>query len=467
MKALRNLFIILLTALTVLSCGGGGGYASGGTSGTGISSGSVTAFGSIWVNGVEFNTTSSTFTVNGQGGTQADLSVGMVVTVQGSITDAVSGISTTVVAEDVLRGPIENINTTDQILTVMGQTVQYNETTVIDNSIPANFAGLNLGIDVLEIHGHVISDGVISATFIELNEVPLPSVYSVKGFISNHQPGANTFQIGTLLTVNYTNALYGNMPDPSTTSWNGLLVEVNGNGLVAGTLAASKVEPEGLSLSQADKAELEGFVTAVTDATHFELDNQAIVLTGTTIYKGGLQADIAVGSKLEVEGSLSAGVLTAKSVSFRDNIRIEADVVKNTTDLTMTGLGITVTVNAQTKYKGGSYAGFGNITTGDHVQIRGRELPGNTVIATEVEYLSTADKKIVLQAPVDSFTSPNVVLLGISVDTSALGFQFQDVSDTLIDSSTFFAGLSTDKVVKAKGDYVSSTLTWKEIELED
>ena len=59
---LASLFCILLT-----SCSGGGGMsAGGGIDGTGImSAGVVTAFGSIVVNGTEFDTTKASVIVNG------------------------------------------------------------------------------------------------------------------------------------------------------------------------------------------------------------------------------------------------------------------------------------------------------------------------------------------------------------------------------------------------------------------
>ena len=44
-----------------------------------ISSGAITGFGSVFVNGVRFETSSAAFMINGKPGTQADLRVGHVV----------------------------------------------------------------------------------------------------------------------------------------------------------------------------------------------------------------------------------------------------------------------------------------------------------------------------------------------------------------------------------------------------
>ncbi|MCU7855552.1 MAG: hypothetical protein KZQ79_07650, partial [Candidatus Thiodiazotropha sp. (ex Lucinoma borealis)] len=69
MDRLGKLLISATTAAliaTLYSCGGGGGsqVADGGIGGTGVSMGRVTGFGSIFVNGIEFETDNASFTVN-------------------------------------------------------------------------------------------------------------------------------------------------------------------------------------------------------------------------------------------------------------------------------------------------------------------------------------------------------------------------------------------------------------------
>jgi len=70
-------------------CGSGGGGtasspASGSTSGSAAASGTITGFGSVIVNGKRFDTSGSSFMVDGQVGSQSDLKLGMTVTVTGS-----------------------------------------------------------------------------------------------------------------------------------------------------------------------------------------------------------------------------------------------------------------------------------------------------------------------------------------------------------------------------------------------
>ena len=69
-KKLKRFITILCSILLTVSCnssgGGGGKVAGGGIGGSGvISSGRITAFGSVEVNGTEFDTSNAEIIVNG------------------------------------------------------------------------------------------------------------------------------------------------------------------------------------------------------------------------------------------------------------------------------------------------------------------------------------------------------------------------------------------------------------------
>ncbi len=84
-QRLRYLSLMTVFIAGLTACGGGTQVAGGGIGGTGISQGSITAFGSVWVNGVEFDTSNASILRNGSSVTQSDLAIGMVVTVDGSV----------------------------------------------------------------------------------------------------------------------------------------------------------------------------------------------------------------------------------------------------------------------------------------------------------------------------------------------------------------------------------------------
>ena len=90
----RGFISALFSVFLLISCGSGGGgmTAGGGIGGTGvISSGTISAFGSIVVNGTEFDTSNAAIIVNGEEigvgdeFVQDNLDIGRVVTVEGTV----------------------------------------------------------------------------------------------------------------------------------------------------------------------------------------------------------------------------------------------------------------------------------------------------------------------------------------------------------------------------------------------
>ena len=210
----------------------------------------------------------------------------------------------------------------------------------------------------MEVNGFVKGKGLIIATLIEKKSAP--ATCQVRGIVENHNSGAQTFAIGGL-TVNYSGAAFNDMPSPAGNAWNDLLVEVKGSPCTQASqpLIATKVEPEQINVANADEFELEKAITLFNSLASFTVKGVPVVTNANTNFEGGVADDLALGVEVEVEGSLTNGVLTAKEVSFRDNVEIEGDAATvtsggGTPNLTVSGLpGITVFVNAQTEFKGG------------------------------------------------------------------------------------------------------------------
>ena len=89
-------WVVGAAALTLAACGGGGssggiggtGGGSGGIGGTGVAYGTITAFGSVWVNGVEYNSSNATVRIDDTRAIRERPASGMVVRVDGSISGA-------------------------------------------------------------------------------------------------------------------------------------------------------------------------------------------------------------------------------------------------------------------------------------------------------------------------------------------------------------------------------------------
>ena len=468
---IKSIALLIGAAAALLSaCGGGGsdaGVAGAGGGGGGIpaatavSYGTITQFGSIWVNGVEFSTSNASFRVKGQPGAASDLRIGMVVRVDGSINDKAASLVT---VDEAVRGRVEQVLDANRMV-VMGQSVQIDTRTRFENGVVPTVG------DYVEVHGQVVADGTLAAGFIEKKAALPASPFAVKGFVKNHSTAARTFVVGTL-TVSYAGATVNDLPAGS---WDGQLVEVKGSvcagNPVCGTLTASQVEPGGLRVAEMAQVEVEGFVASVS-GSGFVIGRQSVLTTAATVFAGGVLADIAVGTQLEVEGAISGGVLTAVKVSFRDSVRVEADVASvnlASGSITLAGLpGVTVSVNSLTEFKG--VAALAGLAAPNHLRIRGRAGAANTIVATRLERRSAASNPgVILQAPVTAVAgTTSVTLLGVVVNTAGIAdAEFRNVSDASIGRAAFFAALKIGAVVNARGNLAAGAVAWNEIQFED
>ena len=88
-------------------------------------------------------------------------------------------------------------------------------------------------------------------------------------------------------------------------------------GTPCGTLAATKVQPNGPMFSASTakaQAEFEGMVTSGTAAS-FKLGNLTVTTDSSTRWEGGTAADLLPGVKVEAEGSIANGTLKTSKVS--------------------------------------------------------------------------------------------------------------------------------------------------------
>src|SRR3979490_3153043 len=186
------------TLAVLVACGGGG--SSGSMSQTGAQSvatwGTITAFGSVYVNGVRYDVSRATLKKNDTTVAQTGLAVGEVALVRGrEDTQTGQGEADSVDVEDSVVGPIATINP----LTVLGQTISVTANTSFGPGI-ADLSALKGG-DSIEVSGLPGMDGVIMATRIgraESNE-PL-QVLGTVGTVS-----ATTLMINGL-TVDFSTA---------------------------------------------------------------------------------------------------------------------------------------------------------------------------------------------------------------------------------------------------------------------
>ncbi|VAW57040.1 hypothetical protein MNBD_GAMMA07-1421, partial [hydrothermal vent metagenome] len=235
---MKQLYYILslIGFLTLINCGGSNSLgALVGIGGSGfISTGTVTSFGSVFVNGVEFDTNSSTFSIDDLDGTQQDLRIGMVVQVSGSINaDGVTGTATHINYGENLSGAVSNL-----VITATGVQFTILQQTVMVSATDTNFEGMVFADlvegSVLEVSGFYNQSGFLKATYIEFKAVNSngDTVVEIKGQINGLT--GNRFQVQGV-DVDGTAA---NLTDLPNGLQNNTFVKVEGtyaNGVIAAT----------------------------------------------------------------------------------------------------------------------------------------------------------------------------------------------------------------------------------------
>lgn len=321
----KNPMIALLVMFFAFAVAGCGGSSSGGSTvsgAAGTNKGVITALGSIFVNGVEFNVTGSSVTVDKSAGHESDLKVGRVVTVKGSKSDDLHGSATSVEYKDNLEGPVDVTPAAGATqFQAFGQTIAVNTsaaTVAAGKTVFSNFTALSqlTAGSLIEVSGLPDSSGIIQASYIELKSGALAgSSIELKGTISGLDTTAKTFAIGAL-TVDYSVASLSDLPAGGIA--NGIFVEVSGSGTnytlgASPTFKAAKVESdtENPTLSEGEAMSIEGYVKGFTAGSNTFTVNGKAVNTGALSLTG-----VANNVRIEVEGTMSNGVLMVTKIKL-------------------------------------------------------------------------------------------------------------------------------------------------------
>ena len=293
----------------------------GGMSGTGISSGRITGFGSIYVNGVRYDVDQATFYREGElVSGQAAFSVGEFVTVTGvPAEDGSTSIATQVSFESLLVGEVTALSSDNVSLTVMGQTVTTDDLTVLHGF--TQLSALQRG-NVVEVSGVRDAAGMITASSVTLQRDRYANdgaLLKLAGTVSGLLTAQTTFQLGDVV-VDYATARLEGFTAGTSLS-NGVFVEVESRAALQGQRVIAtkvRVKPVRTDYPQNTRLEMEGVVTALESSSRFTLNGQAVATSSSTRFDGLSASGIVLNAGLEVEGTMDAsGVLQATRVALR------------------------------------------------------------------------------------------------------------------------------------------------------
>jgi len=364
----RALGLALLSFVLALvqGCGGSGGVDSGGTGmqAQTLAVGPINGFGSIVVGGVHYDETQArVLDADGHELPPTALQLGAMTSIDASaITTTTTAGSTrqdaqaqTVRISEAVVGPVDSVNTVGSSLVVLGQTVVVNGGTVFDSNLSAGLSAISAG-QVLAVHGLLDSaasaGGRIVATRIERRTGA--TSYVVRGTVVSLDRSAQRMVVGALnVALNDLSSL------PSGLAVGSVVRVKLGTTAAGGAWPASVLRLDGLTLPDRDGVEIEGRVSAFTSAQAFSVDGVSVNASGATF-----SGTVALGVRVEVSGSSSGGVITARRVSVdsadgggSEAFEVEGSVTAvDTTAKTFVVRGVTVQWSDSTRFAVGSAA---------------------------------------------------------------------------------------------------------------
>lgn len=313
---------LVLVGSSLSACGGGGtgGMTAGlapGTGGTGAalySQGAISGFGSVIINGIRFDDTLASVQVDGRAAATSDLRLGMVAGVRGtrSATDTTLGTANAIEVWSIAQGLVTTVN--GRNFETSGMTIQTDSNTSLE------------GIDVASplVAGQTVTVwGLQAGANGALWTATRVAVVSAS---NNRVSTGLVKRAGEQYTVNGWN-LSG---AASEALREGPLVRVQGTQGTSNSLEVSsfRLLDSGFDAVAASLLEIEGVVTQVLTGSRFMVGS--ITVECRTAALLAMARELALGDRIEVNGSWSSAVLVASQIEIEHSqnqvIEIEARI---------------------------------------------------------------------------------------------------------------------------------------------
>ena len=444
---IRNI-VGLLAAASLTACGGSND--AGTTTQTGAAAavpqttvGQISGFGSIYVNGVEYETAGAMLDVDDAAAAGDDaLAVGMVVKVEGSVNaDGRTGQADAVYYDDDIEGPVQDLatdmNDPDiKTFTVMGVTVSV-------SSNGTNFEGEDdpsFGFDTImegdnvEVSGEFDGD-VLIATYVEKQDA-LDDEFEAKGTVDMYDGDSQfVLVLRNGATLNVTIAAGAEIPSAGVAD--GQFVEIEGTipdpvG-APDAILVTKVELEDhdrIGDDDEDEVEIKGILSYDMESETWSVKDVALAFGDNTEYSPESLADaIADGSAsglyVEVEGQYVDEVLRVREIELEDDdLEFKADVAEvvatDARDGTVTlsfGLAtgtLDVRVTPETMFvddEAMDHHDLNSLMMNDKVEIKARLADDGTIYASSLHMEDDSGYEI--EGPVDAIDDLSISVLEI------------------------------------------------------
>lgn len=485
---MSNRFILsLITAAVLTGCGGSSTSDSApetpaptptptppqSTTTTTATTGVITGFGSVFVNGVEYETDATTITTDdNDGASETDLQVGMVVTLSGEVNeDGSTGNASAIHYDEQLKGPVESIDLFANTITILGQTIVFDDLTSFENLV---LADLNPG-DILEISGYFNADGDLYATRIEKETEQ--TRLKIQARITALDTVNKTFELKGL-TIDYSSAIFKDFVEADLADGQHVRVKGDYSALTAGVLVISeiKLKDKNENHEEGDNRHVEGFITDFESSSSFKVDGIAIIIDDNTEFKYGDASALKANVSVKIKGEFNAdGALVAKKIRIENktNLKIEGAIEAINLDLsTVTVLGVEFEINNQTKMKDESddderFFDLADLAIGDFVELKGFVDSEGKNIATKVQRENEDENvEVELKGKVSNIENFSFSLVGVTVTTDE-NTKFEGTSGDDVSQATFFEQLENDMLVEAEGQLIDGIFVAQKVEIEE
>ena len=259
------------------------------------------------VSGIRYDTSHAHVTVDGRPGHVSQVRRGHIVTIQGSVSSrGAAAIADEIVLESDVRGEVSSVDLTQGVISVLGQTIQVTDESVLDPRIqPNDLSGITRGTWV-KVSAYQRPDGRFTASRVNLDLAP--GQLQVRGAVRALDSAHQTLRVGGL-TVDYSSAkIQGAIAEGAVVLARGVQTRPGG------PLFATSVDVFNGIGHHGGKGDVQGIVTTFASAADFEVDGQPVSANAKTVYVlhgRALGADLPV----RVTGHFDAtGVLIARKI---------------------------------------------------------------------------------------------------------------------------------------------------------
>jgi hypothetical protein len=281
-----------------------------------VISGPITGFGSVHVNGLVLESGTAQIRIDGGPAVESDLRRGQVIRAI-ALVDSGVGRALSIEHQSNVTGPIDALDPAAGTLTVLGQRVLVNSSTVLDLGQGATVADLKVTEHVI-VSGLRTPLGEIFATYLSR----AANTLRITGSITAVDAAGLTFEIGDL-TVDYSQVLLLQVPNGIPQA--GAAVEVTGVTQIGSVLVAAQVRAlplatdvfaanataltsfelpaVGAAASASRAASFLGFITAST-AGVVELGDVDVSIGANTAILGGDANALRTGVLVRIEGRI-------------------------------------------------------------------------------------------------------------------------------------------------------------------